>query len=97
MRSIFLCMLLCLSVGMTKADDFYYYKDGRQNLQLQTKYLYVLCATASQDALESKVKSVAKVTKFHQDSYHQRLQKKYSNAPEYLIKRSELLCRIRND
>jgi len=86
MKRIILLIICCIIADNVDAQemDFYYYKDGKQQLTLNTQYLYVLCNANTSEALEKKVESIGTVAKFQKDIYYKRLLTKYRNSPEWM-------------
>ena len=84
MKTILIGFLFVLGGFYCNAEDYYYYKNEKLKLDLNTTYLYILCNLSSKDKLQDRVKPYGEVTKFYADVYHKRLLKTYSNAPEYM-------------
>jgi len=87
MKRIILLMIFSIIAFYASAQDknFYYYKDGKQQLTLNTQYLYVLCNVNTKEKLKEKVKEFGTVIYFQQDEYFKRLVSDSRNCPEWMI------------
>ncbi|MCC6447062.1 MAG: S8 family serine peptidase [Chitinophagaceae bacterium] len=85
MKSLFIWIMSVLSISSFAQSDFYYYKNEKIPLQLNTQNLYVLTSLNSKDAMDKKLEGKASVVTFEKDIYQQRLIKDHKNSSDKLI------------
>ncbi len=95
MKKLLCCCLIVVCILKAKADDFYYYKNEKLKLELNTRYLYVLCNLDSKEKLNERIKAIGEVTKFGQDIYYKRLITTYRNSPEWMTNGQNYFAEIK--
>ncbi|MCZ2140601.1 MAG: S8 family serine peptidase [Bacteroidia bacterium] len=85
MRALLIWIMSVLSISSFAQSDFYYYKNEKIPLQLNTQNLYILTSLNSKDALDKKLEGKASIVKFKKDIYQQRLIKDHKNSSDKLI------------
>jgi subtilisin family serine protease len=84
MKKLLFIGVLLFSVHL-HAKDFYYYKGEKIQLTANNENLFITCHRLSEEELNKRVESIGTVTYFRKNKYHQRLNKTFRNAPEWMV------------
>lgn len=97
MRKILLSLVMLLAFQSYAQEDFYYYKDGKMPMKVNTKFAYVLCNLNNESALQKKLSGIATITKFHQDIYQNRLITTFKNSSSRMANPNNYYAEIKFD
>lgn len=85
MKKILILILMTLCTGGLFANnDFYYYKDQKIPLSINTSYAYILTSLTDKSELQKILGNQVEVLDFRQDIYQQRLIKTYRTTLDNL-------------
>ena len=95
MKKVLIGLVMMLSLHSFAQDNFYYYKDQKIPLQLNTQHAYLLTTLSSEVDLNKKLQGKASVVKFSQDIYQQRLIKTFRNSSDRMANTSNYFAEIK--
>jgi subtilisin family serine protease len=96
MKTIYLSIALLLIAICSKAqEDYYYYKNEKQYLKINTQFIYILCNFPAEEELNNLVAPFGTITYFKEDKYYKRLNKKFSNYDHNLFSNKRNFAEIK--
>jgi subtilisin family serine protease len=95
MKKVLIGLVMMFSLHSFAQDNFYYYKDQKIPLQLNTQHAYILTTLSSEVDLNKKLQGKASVVKFSQDLYQQRLIKTFRNSSDRMANTSNYFAEIK--
>lgn len=95
MKKLLCIIVMLFSLGAFAQDNFYYYKDQKIPLTLNTQHLYLLTSISSKSELEKSLGANTSVVKFAQDIYQNRLIKTHQTSSERIANSSNYFAEIK--